>query len=48
MRWARDLNRMNGTSVFTAWNVDELPDADLALIDMWLEVEAMVKAEPGK
>lgn len=43
MEWARELNRMQGTTVFTAWNVDELPDADLELIAIWLEAQAQKK-----
>lgn len=34
---ARMLNRLNGCSTFTAWNIDQLPSIDLEEIAMTLK-----------
>lgn len=39
MAAARALNRLNGTAEFTAWNIDELPAADLELIGAWMDAQ---------
>jgi hypothetical protein len=36
MGYAKLLNQLNGSSVFTAWNLDGMPDEDREVIEAWM------------
>jgi len=39
---ARQLNALNGTHVFTAWNVEQIPLEDLEDVLEWLHWRAVI------
>ena len=44
-RLARWLNAVNGTTRFHAWNVGDIPDVDLEVLQAWQHYEAQYREE---
>ena len=45
---ARKLNEMHGCHSFHCWNVGDIPDVDLAILDAWASLDAQQRAADVK